>query len=165
MAVGAEMLVLGGLATDIESATERLVRARSDGSAAECFQSMVTALGGPANLVENPAAHLQSAATTKQVVPGRDGYVQSVDTRAVGLAVVTLGGGRRRVEDDIDHSVGLSEIAGIGEYVDHDHPLAVVHARNDSEAENASKEVIAAYSIGEQPPAHTDPVIAGRIAG
>jgi thymidine phosphorylase len=164
LALGAEMLVLGGLATDIESATERLVRARSDGSAAECFQSMVTALGGPADLVENPAAHLQSAATTKQVVPGRDGYVQSVDTRAVGLAVVTLGGGRRRVEDDIDHSVGLSEIAGIGEYVDHDHPLAVVHARNDSEAEIASKEVIAAYSIGEHPPAYTDAVVAGRIA-
>jgi thymidine phosphorylase len=74
-----------------------------------------------------------------------------------------LGGGRRRVEDDIDHSVGLSEIAGIGEHVDREHPVAVVHARNGSDAEIASKQVIAAYTIGDEPPAQVGPVVARRI--
>jgi thymidine phosphorylase len=163
LALGAEMLVLGGLAADIESATGRLIAARNDGSAAERFQSMVSALGGPTDLVENPAAHLPTAPTTQPVPPSRNGYVHTVDTRAVGLAVVTLGGGRRRVEDDIDHSVGLSEIAGVGEYVDDDHPLAIVHARSDSDAAEAAKQVSAAYSIGDEPPGQIGPVVAGRI--
>jgi thymidine phosphorylase len=81
----------------------------------------------------------------------------------VGLAVVTLGGGRRRVEDDIDHSVGLSEISGVGEYVDDDHPLAIVHARSGSDAAEAAKQVSAAYSIGDGPPGQIGPVVAGRI--
>jgi thymidine phosphorylase len=163
LALGAEMLVLGGLAPDIDSATDRLVAARSNGSATERFQSMVAALGGPADLVENPAEHLPTAATTRPVLPSRAGYVQSVDTRAVGLAVVSLGGGRRRVDDDIDHSVGLSEIAGIGEHVDREHPVAVVHARNGSDAEIASKQMVAAYTIGDEPPAQVGPVVARRI--
>ncbi len=162
LALGAEMLVLGGLAADVESATARLVSARNDGTAAERFQSMVTALGGPADLVDNPETHLPSAPVTRRVEPGRDGYVQSVDTRAVGLAVVSLGGGRRRVEDAIDHSVGLSDVAGIGQHVDRDHPLAIVHARNESDAEIASNQVIEAYSIGDEAPAHPGPVVAKR---
>jgi thymidine phosphorylase len=163
LALGAEMLVVGGLADDVESATARLVSARSDGSAAERFQSMVTALGGPEDLLDNPDAHLPSANVTQRVQPEHDGFVQSVDTRAVGLAVVSLGGGRRRVEDSIDHSVGLSEVAGIGDHVDRDHPVATVHARTAADAGIASKQVIAAYSIGDEVPAHPGLVVAKRI--
>ena len=163
LALGAEMLVVGGLAGDVESATARLVAARCEGAAAERFQSMVTALGGPADLVDNPDAYLPSANVTQRVQPTRDGYVQSVDTRAVGLAIVSLGGGRRQVTDAIDHSVGLSEVAGIGDHVDRDRPLATVHARNEADAEIASTQVIAAYSIGDEAPAHPGPVVARRI--
>ena len=162
LALGAEMLVLGGLAADIESATKRLISARADGSAAERFQAMVTALGGPADLVENPTKHLQTAPVTRRVDPGHDGYVQSIDTRSVGLAVVALGGGRIRVEDTIDHAVGLSDVVGLGQYVDGERPLATVHARTESEAAMAADAVRAAYVIGEAAPA-IGPVVAGRI--
>ena len=163
LALGAEMLVLGGLAADIEAATKQLTRARADGKAAECFQAMVTSLGGPPNLVENPAAHLQTAPVTRRVDPGHDGYLQSMDTRSVGLAVVTLGGGRMRVEDTIDHAVGLSDVAGLGSHVDRDRPLAIVHARTDSEAELAADAIRAACVIGDAPPT-IGPVVAGRIS-
>ncbi len=162
LALGAEMLLLGGLATDLESATASLVAARADGTAAERFQQMVTALGGPADLLHNPDAHLRSADVTRRVDPGTDGYVQSIDTRGVGLVVVTLGGGRMRVEDSIDHAVGLSNIAGLGEYVDHERPLAVVHARNDSDAAVAAEALRAAFTIGGDRPAPS-PVVALRI--
>jgi thymidine phosphorylase len=161
-ALGAEMLVLGGLAADIESATSRVVAARSSGAAAERFQAMVTALGGPADLLDDPAAHLPSATVTQRVDPSRDGYVESVDTRAIGLAIVALGGGRTRVEDTVDHSVGFTEMVGIGESVDHDRPLAIVHARTESEATIAAQAVRAACSISDSPPL-PNPVVASRI--
>ena len=164
LALGAEMLLLGGLADDLESATSRLAAARADGSAAEHFQRMVTALGGPNDLVEKPTAHLRSAAVTQQIHPDRDGFVQAIDTRSVGLAVVALGGGRMRVGDAIDHSVGLSEIVGLGEHADHDRPIAVVHARSESEATIAANAVRAAFSIGETRPPDS-PVVASRITG
>ncbi len=163
LALGAEMLVLGGLADDIESATSKLVVARSDGSAAERFQAMVTALGGPADLVENPDAHLASAAVTHRVEPSRTGYVQSIDTRAVGMVVVSLGGGRMQVGEEIDHSVGIGDVLGLGEHADNDHPLAVIHARTESDAKMAAEALRAAYSIGDAAPT-VGPVVATRIA-
>ena len=162
LALGAEMLLLGDLASDLESATSRLVAARADGSAAERFQQMVTALGGPADLVTNPTAHLRSAAVAQQVFPSQGGYVNAMDTRSVGLVVVTLGGGRMRVEDAVDHAVGLSDIAGLGDFVDNERPLAVVHARNDSEATIAANALRAAYTIGDAGPTSV-PVVAMRI--
>jgi thymidine phosphorylase len=162
LALGAEMLVLGGLAADADAATNRLIAARADGTAAERFQSMVTALGGPPDLVENPTKHLQTAPVTRRVDPAHDGYVQSIDTRSVGLVVVSLGGGRMRVEDTIDHAVGLSEVVGLGQHVDGQRPLAIVHARTESEAAAAAVALRAACVIGDAAPA-VGPVVAGRI--
>ena len=162
LALGAEMLVVGGLSTDHESATGRLIAARGTGAAAERFQDMVSALDGPHDLVQNPDAHLRAAAVVLRADATESGYVQAVDTRAVGLTVVALGGGRTRVEDDVDHAVGLSEVAGIGEYVDRERPLAVIHARTESEAMFAVEGLRAAFRIGDAP-AEPGPVIASRI--
>jgi thymidine phosphorylase len=162
LALGAEMLLVGGLSTDIRSATDQLIAARGTGAAAERFQDMVTALDGPKDLVKNPTAHLQAAPVTLRVESARNGYVQSVDTRGVGLTVVALGGGRRRVQDDVDHSVGLTDLVGVGEYVDHDRPLAIVHARNDSEAMLAADALRAAFVVDDGP-SEPGPVVASRI--
>jgi thymidine phosphorylase len=162
MALGAEMLVLGGLSPDIDAATGRLVAARLSGAAAERFQDMVSALGGPADLLTNPSAHLHTAAVELRAEPTTAGCVRSIDTRAVGLVVVALGGGRTRVEDDVDHSVGLTEVAGIGELVDSDHPLAIIHARTDSDAQFAAESLRAAFSVGDAG-AQPGPVVAMRI--
>jgi thymidine phosphorylase len=162
LALGAEMLVLGGLDADVGLATNRLIAVRESGVAAERFQEMVTALGGPSDLIHNPAAHLRQAAMTYRVDASRDGYIESIDTRSVGLAVVALGGGRLRVEDEIDHSVGLTDVVAIGEHVDRDRPLAIVHARSESEAMVAAEVLRAACSIGDVPPLPS-PVVASRI--
>jgi thymidine phosphorylase len=162
LALGAEMLVLGDLAPDVESATSKLAAVRADGTAAERFQAMVTALGGPADLVDKPSVHLPAAAVTKRVMPVREGYLHSVDTRSMGLAVVSLGGGRMRVEDSIDHAVGLSKVAGLGDRVDGERPLAIVHARDEASAVIAAEAVRAACTIGDAPPS-PGPVVAGRI--
>ncbi|HEX2784081.1 MAG TPA: hypothetical protein VHN36_10880, partial [Ilumatobacteraceae bacterium] len=163
LALGAEMLVIGGLAADTVSATTQLTAARGSGAAAERFQRMVTALDGPPDLVQRPEAHLRAAPFSLRVEPNGDGHVRAVNTRAVGLAVVALGGGRTRVEDAVDHAVGLSDVAGVGEFVDRERPIAVIHARNESEARIVADALRAAFTIGDAG-AEPGPAIASRIA-
>lgn len=163
LALGAEMLVIGGLYSDIDAAMTRLTAARSTGAAAERFQDMVTALDGPPDLVQRPEAHLRAAPFSLRVEPTGDGHVRAVNTRAVGLAVVALGGGRTRVEDAVDHAVGLSDVAGVGEFVDRERPIAVIHARNESEARIVADALRAAFTIGDAG-AEPGPAIASRIA-
>ncbi|MBX6323924.1 MAG: thymidine phosphorylase, partial [Rhodospirillaceae bacterium] len=114
VALGAEMLVLGGLAAEREAARRQVEFAIAGGAAAERFARMVAALGGPGDLLEHPDRHLPRAPVVHVVAPAEEGVVAGIDARAMGLAVVGLGGGRRRVEDRIDPAVGLSDLAGIG---------------------------------------------------
>ena len=96
-------------------------------------------------------------------MPESAGFVVAIDSRAVGLVVVELGGGRARAADMIDPSVGLTELRPIGAEVGPDAPLARVHARSADEAEAAARRLRAAYRLGDAPPAPADPVVA-RIA-
>ena len=88
VALGAEMLVLGRLAPDLDAARARIEEAFASGAAAERFARMVTALGGPADLLEKPERHLAAAPIVKPVFAEAAGAVAEIDTRAVGLAVV-----------------------------------------------------------------------------
>jgi thymidine phosphorylase len=110
---------------------------------------MVRALGGPSDLLERPDAHLPAAPVRLPVDLGRAGIVSAMDARTLGLAVVTLGGGRRGPADRIDHAVGLAEVKGVGETVGPDQPFAIVHARTEDAAEAAAQTISAAVELGE----------------
>jgi thymidine phosphorylase len=146
VALGAEMLVLASLATDTADGRAQ-VEAALDGVAAEKFAEMVVALGGPGDLVEFPARHLERADVVVHVRPEHAGRVSAIDTRAVGLAVVTLGGGRTRPQDPIDPAVGLTGLAELGAAVDADRPLAIVHARTAAQSNLAAEQLRAAYTV------------------
>jgi thymidine phosphorylase len=153
LALSAELLRLGGVEADEASARAAAEAALDGGAAAERFAAMVAELGGPADLVENPDGHLPSAPVTLAAEPAEAGVVASVDVRAVGLAVVTLGGGRLRETDPVDHSVGLTEVAAPGERVGPDErPLALVHAASDDAARHGADALRAAYRLGDPPP-------------
>jgi thymidine phosphorylase len=161
MALGAELLVNAGLAATVLEARKHLADKLSQGEPAERFQLMVAELGGPHDLVERPDRHLAKAPIVLAVHPKREGRVAQIDTRALGLTVIGLGGGRRVVSDKIDHRVGLSELAGLGEAVGKSRPLAIVHAGSRERAEEAAAAVRSTYVLGEVPPARK-PVI-GQI--
>ena len=148
-----EMLVLGGLAASETEAEGMVGHALERGDAAEAFQKMVSVLGGPSDLLARPDAYLPAAPVVKPVPAPQAGVIAAIDTRALGLAVIALGGGRVRAEDKVDHSVGLTELAGIGDEVGPDRPLCFIHARSDGEAEAAARTVSAAYRLGEPPTA------------
>jgi thymidine phosphorylase len=164
LALGAEMLMLGRLAADAADARRRLIAARDSGAAAERFQRMVVTLGGPADLLEQPDKHLPRAAVHRPVAASRSGYIARIDVRAVGLAVLALGGGRSRVEDQIDYSVGITQMRGIGERVAAGEPLAIVHARSDGEALQAAAALAGAVAIADSA-VTPGPVLGRRIAG
>ncbi len=162
-ALAREMLVLGGLARDHAEASGPVERALESGAAAERFARMVVALGGPSDLLEHPDRHLELAPVRFPVVPDRDGVVLRVDARLLGLAVVALGGGRRRAGDAVDSAVGLADVQGPGEPVGADRPLAVVHARSMADAVEAAAVVRLAVPVGDGPAGPPGPPVLRRI--
>lgn len=164
LALAGEMLALGGLAADASEGRDKASSALEDGRAAGVFAHMVAALGGPTDLLERPAAYLAKAPTTVPVYPETARTVGRIDARRLGVAVIELGGGRRQASDRIDHSVGLAEIAGIGEPVGPGAPLAMIHARDPASAERAAATVKAAFSLRDDP-VNAGPVVIERRTG
>ena len=153
IALAAEMLVSTGLHARLEEAAEGAREALGRGKAAEVFGRMVACLGGPKDFVERQAAYLQVAPVRREVTAEQDGFVASIATRDIGMAVVALGGGRTRPQDPVDHAVGLTELAPIGSQVVAGEPLALVWARSEDQADAAVDAVRRAYAIGEKRPA------------
>ncbi|KIP79811.1 thymidine phosphorylase [Vibrio harveyi] len=148
MASCAEMLVLGKLAENTEDARAQLMEALDNGKAAECFGKMIAGLGGPADFVENYDNYLEKAEIIKPVYATETGVVSAMDTRAIGMAVVSMGGGRRVATDEIDYAVGFDNFIRLGEVADNDKPLAVIHARTEEQWEEAAKALRSAIKVG-----------------
>ncbi|MGO7116390.1 thymidine phosphorylase [Rhizobium leguminosarum] len=162
LAFAAEMLVKSGIAASSDEAEGMARRALSSGKAAEVFARMVSMLGGPADLIENPDRYLARAPVAKPVPAARSGWLAACDTRGIGVSVIDLGGGRRHPADRIDHRVGFSELLPLGTRVNAGEPIALVHAADDAAAERAVAALAAHYRIKEEKPGLT-PVIAGLI--
>jgi thymidine phosphorylase len=150
------LLRLGGLHDDDAAARAAAGAALDSGAAAERFARMSVALGGPADIVDDPDRHLPRAPHVLPVHPEETGRVRAIAVRDVGVAVLELGGGRLREDQEIDHAVGLVDIAELGEEVGPGgRPLAVVHARDAASAERAAERVRAAFEVGDAPVAPT----------
>ncbi|MFK8034528.1 MAG: thymidine phosphorylase, partial [Hyphomicrobiales bacterium] len=128
LALSAEMLVLGNLASTLMEAEQKLRSVWENGKAAEAFDKMVAALGGPIGFVDNAGTILPKANVVRDVFSKDTGTITDIKTRDVGLAVIALGGGRTTPEDKLDYSVGYSSLAGVGKHVDGETPIGRVHA-------------------------------------
>ena len=151
LALTGEMLVIGGVESDRDAAIARCRRAVESGAAAEAFDRMVAAMGGPTDFVDHFEQHLGTAPVTRPVTG--DGYLAAVDTRAVGNAIIELGGGRREVGQALDLRVGFDRIAPIGTRLDAKRPLAIVHAASEDDADLAARQFLDACTLSAEPPA------------
>ncbi len=149
------------LGVELGLSRKQLEKTLNSGEAAERFQRMVSALGGPADFIENCDRHLPKAPIIRVVHAAKSGQVTSIDTRALGLAVIELGGGRRVAADKIDHAVGLTGLAGKAAKVDKSTPLAIIHARDEASFTRAEKIIRAAYTLGI--PKRATPCVIERI--
>ena len=161
VALGAELLVLANIAKDAKAARAVLEKTLASGEAAERFQRMASVLGGPKDFVEKADAHLPKAPIIRPVLAKKAGKIAAIETRALGLAVIELGGGRRVASDRIDHAVGLTGLAGKGKAVAKGEPLAMIHARDAASFERAAAIVQKAYTLGAMP--RKTPAIVERI--
>jgi thymidine phosphorylase len=150
-ALVSEMLVMGGLADGAAQARERAESAVRSGQAAERFARMVAELGGPRDLMTRASRYLPRAPLVEPVFPAAEGWVATVDARAVGSLLVELGGGRAVAGQALDLAVGLSEVAGIGTRIGKDRPLAIVHARDTQQVRRATEVLRAVVSLSEEP--------------
>ncbi|MDE9445855.1 thymidine phosphorylase [Xenorhabdus bovienii] len=148
MALSAEILVSGNLAADRAEARRKLQAVLDNGKAAETFERMVAAQKGPVDFVENYARYLPTTSFSKPVFAGQNGVITEMDTRALGMSVVALGGGRRKATDPINYSAGLSDIVALGAEVNADTPLAMIHANNENDWQEAAEVVRKSIVLG-----------------
>lgn len=147
MALCAEMLLLGKLAASEEEARKKLQEVLDNGKAAEIFGKMVSELGGPNDFVESYENYLEKAEIVRPVYAEEEGVVTSMDTRAIGMAVVAMGGGRKKPTDSIDYAVGFNDFIALGDTADRQKPLAMVHVRNEAQFTEAQKALREAITI------------------
>jgi thymidine phosphorylase len=153
LALCAELLHLGGLAPSLELAHAKAAQALSSGAAAERFARCVAAQGGPPDVLKAPG--LPNAPIQCAVPALRSGFVSQQDVRAMGQAVVMLGGGRSRAGDAIDPRVGFSAVLPLGQAVQAGQALAVVHAADAASAQRAVQALQAAMGVADAAPAVT----------
>jgi len=149
--LGAAMLCLGGRAAGWEEAIEKMEAAVENGAGRGKFRDLVEAQGGDVRVVDDPG-RLPQAKVEIEVQASRSGHVVDLDPHALGEAVVQLGGGRRRTEDDIDPGVGIVLLKRRGDRVEEGEPLARILAGEEGAARRIGREqVLPAYRIEEVP--------------
>ncbi|HEV7395459.1 MAG TPA: thymidine phosphorylase [Pyrinomonadaceae bacterium] len=149
--LSAHMLVLSGIENSLASAHERLKRALDSGDALECFRRNVEAQGGDPRVCDDPARFLPLARESVKVESPRSGFITKVNTTEIGHAIAAIGGGRVRIEDLIDPSVGFVTGARIGDEVGPDRPIGFVQCDDVSRAKQAAARIQAAYEVGDEP--------------
>jgi pyrimidine-nucleoside phosphorylase len=159
-ALGAEMLVMAGVAT-ADDARRQMEVAISSGKAAEKLQEIIEAQHGNPAVVDDPAALPQAEACELYEAPRR-GFVAQVEPRAVGRGVVALGGGRTRMEDAVDVTVGFVITAKPGDWVEAGEPLATIFARDGAGVAAGRAALREAIRIGDEAE-HPLPLISHRV--
>ncbi len=163
MALSIEILLLAKLAVDEQEARHMLQQRLDDGEALQRFGKMVTALGGPSDLVDAPERYLETAPYMMPVAAQITGYIRKVNAFQVGLAMVGLGAGRRLPTDSIDHGVGLTGMRHLGDAIVAGDPLCLVHARDIAAFETAADAIRNAITITADRSAE-NAVVTGRMS-
>ncbi|OHE88837.1 MAG: thymidine phosphorylase [Verrucomicrobia bacterium RIFCSPLOWO2_12_FULL_64_8] len=149
-ALGVHMLLLGRVAKRPADARRRLEQALGDGSALAKFRDLVAAQGGNPAVIDDYSL-LPAARITREVRTAKAGYIVVVDPLEIADVVLRLGGGRANAEAAIDHAVGITNIAKVGESVSAGTRLCLVHANDSGRVEAAIGQTLAAFKIGRHP--------------
>ncbi len=121
----------------------------SSGKAAEKFSQMISELGGANDFFEKPINYLTPSNIQKNICCKQSGYVKKINTKNLGNILILLGGGRQKVEDDIDFSVGMKLLIELDTYVEKNQPICTLYARDEESFNIAEKEIIESFEIGE----------------
>jgi thymidine phosphorylase len=155
----AQLLCQCGRCSDESEAVSLIEKVLQQGYALEKFAQMAATLGGPIDFVEKADTYLPQAAIKRPIFAEKAGFVKAMDTRAVGLAVIALKGGRTIPGEKLDLSTGFTNFVQIGDKIDAKTPLAVVNCQNESQYEAVRKNIIKAVEISDVSPHLTSPIL------
>jgi thymidine phosphorylase len=160
-ALGAEMLILAGVVENADAARRQMEKAIGTGKAADHFKKIIEAQGGNPGVVDDPAV-LPQAAECELFSAPRRGFVARVEPRAIGRGIIALGGGRMKMDDHVDPSVGFVITARPGDWVEQGEPLATIFARDRAGVETGRQALRHAVLIADEadPPL---PLISHRV--
>ncbi|MGI9066055.1 MAG: thymidine phosphorylase [Pyrinomonadaceae bacterium] len=150
--LSAHMLVLSHVDDSLDAARARLQKMVDSGAAMECFRRNIEAQRGDPRVCDDPDKILPLVKESFKVESPRSGFITKVNTTEIGHAIAAIGGGRVRIDDTIDPSVGFIAEARIGDRISADKSLGTVYCRDGSKALEAVQRIQAAYEIGDQPP-------------
>lgn len=145
--LGARMLLLAGVAADIATGKQQLLHALESGRGLQKLRELIVAQGGDPACVDDVRA-LPQAPVIREVLATADGYVQHMDTIALGNAAQAMGAGRRLKTDVIDPSVGFVLHKRIGQPIRAGEALATVYAKDEASAAEAAKALLTHITIG-----------------
>ncbi len=163
--LGAELLVFAGKAPTRPAAVAELRRLLKDGSALAKFRELIKNQGGKAEVLDRPDL-LPAAAKRSDVLAGEAGTIRRLDALLVGRGANALGAGRTKKEDAIDPAVGVELVRKIGERVEKNGVLAILHVNDETHVAEARHLVESAYEIDpSEAPCAPPPLIVERILG
>jgi len=133
-----------------EDAFEKIDSVMSNGRAAEKFEKMVHALGGPSDILSTHEKHLEISAIKKDIFSTKSGWLEKIKTRDLGLILIELGGGRKQVTDKINFNVGYNNVLRVGDKVESSLPLVTVYVKSESDYENVRKKIEECFIISDK---------------
>jgi len=130
-----------------EEALKKINSVISNGQAAEKFEKMVYALGGPSDIMSSHDNHLKIKAIKKDIFSTQTGWIKEIKTRDLGLILIELGGGRKQVTDKINFNVGYDHVLKVGDKVDPSTSLLTVYTNSEDDYENVRKKIADCFII------------------
>jgi pyrimidine-nucleoside phosphorylase len=151
--LSAHMLLLANVEQTMEGAHNRLQNALGSGQALEVLRQNIVAQGGEPRVCDDPGRFLPLVNQYTKVESPRSGFITKVDTTEIGHAIAAIGGGRVRIEDVVDPTVGFVTEVKIGDQIAQGESLGVVHCADSTRGLEAARRIGAAYTVSDDPPA------------
>jgi thymidine phosphorylase len=161
-ALGVEMLLAAGVEKTTTKARKKLENTLGSGLAAEKFERIIEAQGGNPRVVDDPGV-MPQAQCVEVYAARRTGIVTRIEPRTIGRAVVAMGGGRARVEDAVDPSVGFVISVKPGSRVLGGEPIASVYAKDAGGAQLGCEALARAIVIEDRMKEEPLPLVSHRV--
>ena len=133
-----------------EDALKKIEQVLSNGTAAEKFENMTSSLGGPKNILSTYETDLNNESTARDIFSDKEGWIEKIHTRELGLILIELGGGRKQVSDKINYGVGYDSVISVGEKIDSTKPLLQLHSNTEDDSKELEERIKDCFIISDK---------------